>query len=199
MWESHMPAPMAIAPDHFTSVELSRILKSLDVENAKIKMYTACGLMQKPISMEKSPTGTRQRTVLVLVDKSAPEGQSASSSDEGVVPGSELDCMFLHEQFFDWGNATMNYYIEPPKLLHWTMSEVTNLKPMPAPMEAKLSAGFTDVDWYASALPEKARFFLTTAKQSVRLDFPDETARESIQRLIGRFLLAKAAAKKPLK
>ncbi len=198
MWSSHMPMPMPVAADFYTATEIKRTLLAAGVdEHVRVTHYTACGLVQKPLSQQKSSAGTRERAVMVVLDKAGGGGGGDSGAAEGeiVVPGAEIDCLYLHEQFYEWGRFGAQYFREPASLKHWSMTQIARLLPMPAPMEAKLSAGYLDVDWFAAAMPVNGKFFMLTDKCAVRLDFPDETSREYVQRLIGRYLLAKDAAK----
>lgn len=201
LWQNHLPMPMAIAPDLFTSVELKRLLRQVELENAAVRQYTPCGLVIKPLAKEKSPYGTRQRTVLLILDKSSggASGSGSSSSSDGgeiAMPGSNIDLAFLHEQFFNWGRFGSKFFVEPQALLHFNMTSVTMLKPMPRSMEMRHTRHFVDADWYAKALPVRAPFNLLTEKFAVRIDYADELMRELTQRAVRRYLLAKAAAQK---
>jgi hypothetical protein len=187
---------MAIAPDLYTSVQLKRLLREVDLEHAVVRQYSPCGLVMKPLHKEKSPHGTRHRSVLLLLDKADNGGSAAAAGPDGEipVPGSEVDLVLLHEQFFNWGRFGTKYFVEPQALIHWSMTSITMLKPMPRSMEARHTRFVVDADWYAKALPSNAPFNLLTEKLAVRIDFPDELMRELTQRTMRRYLLAKAAA-----
>jgi hypothetical protein len=195
IWSQHLPAPMAISPDFFTATQLKRLFKQEDgMDDATLIQYSACGLVYKPLSQEKSPHGSRQRTVMVIVDKEGGSSGGGGNPDSITIPGSSVDMLFLHEHFYNWGNFASAYFVEPPALIKWGVQDITMLKPMPATMEQRLTKHFADVDWYASTIPSTAKFSMLTEKFAVRLDFPDELMREYTQRVISRYLLAKAAA-----